>query len=197
LKEEAPKIISSPGQHEAYISRLLELQRNANRSAEETETAKLLVVLIADYEAKHVVDMAFDLTAKASSLTGQVNPIVTRSIGKLVRSMNCYYSNLIEGHDTHPRDIDRALRKDLSKQPKQRELQLEAVAHIEVQKAIDEGADDRSEPLSNTYGRWLHYEFRRRLPDAMLWVEDPQRSEAREVAEPGGAHAAHARQAHP
>jgi HTH-type transcriptional regulator/antitoxin HigA len=55
IKEEAPKIISSPEQHQAYISRLLELQRKAHRSAEETETAKLLVVLIADYEVKHFV----------------------------------------------------------------------------------------------------------------------------------------------
>jgi antitoxin component HigA of HigAB toxin-antitoxin module len=55
VKEEAPKIISSAQQHEAYISRLLELQRKAHRSAEETETAKLLVVLIADYELKHFV----------------------------------------------------------------------------------------------------------------------------------------------
>src|SRR5437016_13552621 len=53
VKDEAPKTISSPQQHEAYISRLLELQRTAHRTAEETETAKLLVVLIADYEAKH------------------------------------------------------------------------------------------------------------------------------------------------
>jgi HTH-type transcriptional regulator/antitoxin HigA len=55
VKEEAPKVISSPEQHQAYISRLLELQRRAHRRAEETETAKLLVVLIADYEAKHFV----------------------------------------------------------------------------------------------------------------------------------------------
>lgn len=55
IKAEAPKIISSSEQHQAYISRLLELQRKAHRSAEETETAKLLVVLIADYEAKHFV----------------------------------------------------------------------------------------------------------------------------------------------
>jgi HTH-type transcriptional regulator/antitoxin HigA len=52
VKAEAPKIIASREQHEAYVSRLLELQRKAHRSAEETETAKLLVVLIADYEAK-------------------------------------------------------------------------------------------------------------------------------------------------
>jgi HTH-type transcriptional regulator/antitoxin HigA len=55
VKEEAPKIISSPQQHQAYISRLVDLQRKAHRTAEETETAKLLVVLIADYEAKHFI----------------------------------------------------------------------------------------------------------------------------------------------
>lgn len=53
VKDEAPKIISSAQQHEAYIQRLLELQRKVRRTAEETETAKLLIVLIADYEAKH------------------------------------------------------------------------------------------------------------------------------------------------
>lgn len=118
-------------------------------------------------------DIAFDLISKASSLAGQVNPIVTSAIGNLVRSMNCYYSNLIEGHDTHPRDIERALHKDFSTQPKKRALQLEAVAHIEVQKAIDEGADDPSEPTTATYTLWLHREFCRRLPEGLLWVEDP------------------------
>jgi hypothetical protein len=29
--------------------------------------------------------------------------------------MNYYYSNLIEGHNTHPRSIDQALANDLSK----------------------------------------------------------------------------------
>src|ERR1700722_2365677 len=53
IKDEAPKTISSLQQHEAYISRLLKLQRKTHRTAEETETAKLLIVLIADYEAKH------------------------------------------------------------------------------------------------------------------------------------------------
>jgi Fic family protein len=104
-------------------------------------------------------DIGFDLTAEANSLAGQVHPIVTRSIGDLVRSMNCYYSNFIEGYDTHPRHIDRALRKDLSKQPKQRDLQLEAVAYIEVQRAIDEGHDERSYPLTSAYALWLHREF--------------------------------------
>lgn len=52
IKDEPPKTISSPQQHEAYISRLLELQPKAHRTVEETETAKLLIVLITDYEGK-------------------------------------------------------------------------------------------------------------------------------------------------
>ena len=48
---------------------------------------------------KRLEDAAFDLVSRASSLAGQTNPIVTASIGTLVRSMNCYYSNLIKGHD--------------------------------------------------------------------------------------------------
>ena len=65
--------------------------------------------MLPEEATRDLEDITFDLTAKASSLAGQVSPLVTRSIGDLVRSMNCYYSNLIEGHNTHPRDIDRAL----------------------------------------------------------------------------------------
>ena len=133
---------------------------------------------------RQLEDAAFDLVSRASSLAGQTNPIVTASIGTLVRSMNCYYSNLIEGHDTHPRDIDRALRKDYSAEPARRALQLEAVAHIEAQQAIDEGRDDPAFPASLSYVLWLHREFCRRLPDELLWVEDPE-SKKRVRVQPG------------
>jgi Fic family protein len=42
-----------------------------------------------------------------------------------------------------------------------------------VQKAIDAGTDDPSEPATATYALWLHQAFCRRLPEEMLWVEDP------------------------
>ncbi len=53
-------------------------------------------------DGKALEDMAFDLISNANALAGQIHPIVTESVGNLVRSMNCYYSNLIEGHDTQP-----------------------------------------------------------------------------------------------
>jgi hypothetical protein len=48
-------------------------------------------------------DLSFDLVSKANKFAGMLNPVVSKSVGNLVRSMNCYYSNLIEGHDTTPR----------------------------------------------------------------------------------------------
>ena len=120
--------------------------------------------------------LRFELISKANALAGQIHPVVTAAVGDLVRSMNCYYSNLMEGHDTHPRDIDRALHQDYSTEPEQRALQLEAVAHIEVQRLIDEGTDPKEHPTVMGYGIWLHREFCRRLPDELLWVQDTEQS---------------------
>jgi Fic family protein len=124
--------------------------------------------------SREIEDAAFDLIARASSLAGQIHPIVTAAVGALVRSMNCYYSNLIEGHNTHPRDIDRALHQDYSSEPKRRALQLEAVAHIEVQQAIDAGTDLADVPASAAYTSWLHHEFCSRLPEELLQVSDTE-----------------------
>lgn len=125
-------------------------------------------------EASHALeDEAFTLIAEASQLGGRVHPMLQPSIGDLVRSMNCYYSNLIEGHDTHPRDIDRALANDFAEEPRRRELQQEAVAHIHVQQLIDSGQDPAIWPATAGYAAWLHREFCSRLPADMLLVTHP------------------------
>ena len=118
-------------------------------------------------------NLAVELVAKANQLSGQVKLEVQAGIGDLVRSMNCYYSNVIEGHNTHPRDIDSALDNRYSDNPEKRSLQQEAMAHIEVQRMIDAGEAPDVPPTSPEYIRWIHYEFCRRLPDDLLWVESP------------------------
>jgi Fic family protein len=122
-------------------------------------------------------DQAFELVSSASSLAGQIHPLVQAGVGDLVRSMNCYYSNLIEGHNTLPRDIERALAHEYSSEPESRNLQLEAVAHIEVQRKIDSGTDHQTDPVSVDYVRWLHREFCSRLPASLLWVQNPETGE--------------------
>ena len=93
-------------------------------------------------------DFAFMLGEDAAGLAGRLAPGTAAAVGDLVRGMNCYYSNLIEGHDTRPVDIERALHADFATEPKQRDLQLEAAAHIAVQAAIDTGAIDATQAPS-------------------------------------------------
>jgi len=123
-------------------------------------------------------NLAFDLAREASELSAQLHPVVRLSVAELVRSMNCYYSNLIEGHNTHPRDIDRALAADYSSDPHRRDLQLEARAHIEVQQMIDERATELPRPLvSAAFIEWTHREFCQRLPESLLVVVNPDTGE--------------------
>jgi Fic family protein len=121
-------------------------------------------------------DKSFELGGAANRLGASLHPLVKRAVGDLVRSMNCYYSNLIEGHDTLPRDIDRALRSEYVADPKRRNLQLEARAHIEVQAMVDHGDLDAIGTGQDLVRR-LHREFCARLPDDLLWVENPDTSE--------------------
>ena len=81
-------------------------------------------------------DLAIELAATSAGLRRSLPPGVMAALADLVRATNCYYSNLIEGHDTHPVDIERALKNDYSTDPAKRNLQLEAKAHVEVQRWI-------------------------------------------------------------
>lgn len=138
-----------------------------------SEPVGLMEPMLPPESSSELSDLVLDLTGKSKGLSGTLNRTVQAAVGDLVRSMNCYYSNLIEGHDTHPRDIDRALSGDFATEPRQRALQHEALAHIEVQKLIDEGRDPQVAPASRRYVLWLHKEFCDRLPDEMRWVENP------------------------
>lgn len=114
-------------------------------------------------------DLIFDLNHRSSSLAASLPPEIQRELGRLVRSMNCYYSNFIEGSQTTPIEIERALQNDLARDDKQRSLQHEALAHIHVQELIDAGKDPQELwPASDEYVRWLHREFCSRLPAEML-----------------------------
>src|SRR5882757_4257055 len=59
-----------------------------------------------------LTDLAVDLAARAAGFRRSLPEGVRSALADLVRAMNCYYSNLIEGHDTHPVDIERALKND-------------------------------------------------------------------------------------
>ena len=123
-------------------------------------------------------NLAFDLAREAGELSAQLHSVVRLGVAELVRSMNCYYSNLIEGHHTHPRDIDRALAADYYSDAHRRDLQLEARAHVEVQQMIDERLDKLPRPAATrAFSEWTHREFCQRLPASLLLAENPETGE--------------------
>ena len=87
-----------------------------------------------------------ELRHRVRRLSPKLSGGIVAALAGLVRSMNCYYSNLIEGHDTHPIDIERALKKDYSADPEEtRSLAARGRcrAHIAVQKWIDDGGSQK------------------------------------------------------
>jgi len=70
-------------------------------------------------------------------LTRSLHPASLRPLRELVRAMNSYYSNRIEGQGTHPLNIERALRKDFSAKPETAQRQRIAVAHIDAERELE------------------------------------------------------------
>jgi Fic family protein len=143
------------------------------------ESTGLMEPLLVSESSRHrtvLADLALDLASQAAAFRTSLPPGVMAALADLVRSMNCYYSNLIEGHNTHPVDIERALNGDYSADPYKRDLQLEAKAHIAVQKWIDGGGlQDRATAAASVTE--IHRRFCENLPEDLKWVEDPESGE--------------------
>ena len=135
-----------------------------------------LLISEASPHRETLIDLAVELAARSAGFRRSLPEGVLSALADLVRSMNCYYSNLIEGHDTHPVDIERALKDDYSADTEKRNLQLEAKAHIAVQQWIDGGElKNRAATSDGIYE--IHRRFSELLPDDLLWVEEPDTGE--------------------
>lgn len=147
------------------------------------EAVTMMEPLLISGTSKHrgpLSDLALELAAQSARFKGSLPKYAQHSLAALVRAMNCYYSNLIEGHDTHPVDIERALKNDYSQNTRQRNLQLEAKAHITVQQWIDEGGL-KDHAASYDGLREIHRRFCELLPEELLWAENPETSERKEI----------------
>lgn len=105
-----------------------------------------------------IADAVAELAAASAALGKALHPRTAQNLADAVRIMNCYYSNLIEGHNTRPRDIERALAGN---------------SHIRVQREIDRLAAEGNlpEPASEDFICWLHREFYRDAPEPGAWRE--------------------------
>ncbi|MGD1102420.1 MAG: Fic family protein [Terriglobia bacterium] len=145
------------------------------KAVDRGEIVSIMEPLVIAEGSRHrgpLTDLAFDLTQKSAGFRRSLPPSLLTSLADLVRAMNCYYSNLIEGHDTHPVDIERALKNDYSQDARKRNLQLEAKAHITVQQWIDGGGLKGGLAMKTEGIAEIHRRFCELLPEDLLWLED-------------------------
>lgn len=117
--------------------------------------------------------LAMALERKAARLSGGVSDKTAHVLEDYLRVVNSYYSNLIEGHSTHPREIRKAMRGDYSADPAMRDLQKEALAHMYTQQHLSgrhfESVAALLQPESL---QWIHRIFYERLPEEFRVVLD-------------------------
>jgi Fic family protein len=140
-------------------------------------------LLVNDPETTALAQNVFD---KAQRIGRSLHPETMKAVSALLRTVNCYYSNLIEKHNTHPVDIEKAMKSEYAANTKERDLQKEARAHIEVQIEIENKLIREPElrVISKDFLCWIHAEFYSRLPEVFRVVANP-RTGHREKIEPG------------
>src|ERR1700736_6839986 len=114
-----------------------DIEEDKKTVEDQEEPVSLMEPLLIGKGSRHrgaLTDLALELAQKSSGFRRSLPESLLASLADLVRAMNCYYSNLIEGHDTHPGDIERALRNDYTQDAHKRDLEIEAKAHSSVQK---------------------------------------------------------------
>lgn len=136
------------------------------------ETINRIEPLQLEEPSSEISDVIAELSAATAVLGRALHSKTAANLADLVRIMNTYYSNLIEGHDTRPRDIERALIGEFDQDEGRRNLQLEAAAHVRVQAEIDRlcAQNMLPAPASAAFLQWLHREFYRDAPDSMLLI---------------------------
>lgn len=140
-------------------------------------TPNTMEPLFPDGDIRRLENLSLELIRKSSRLEGTMNPITRNAIADFLRPMNSYYSNLIEGHDTHPIDIAKALKNDYSSDKTKRDLQLEAHAHITLHKEIRDEIKTHGlevNPIRTEYLKSIHKRFYDHLPNDFKEVKSKE-----------------------
>ncbi len=133
--------------------------------------ARIEPVLFDEAVPRVLADLMSSIQSEVVGLGARMPPESLAELADFTRIMNCYYSNLIEGHHTRPADIERAL-VEAGTVKERRPLVLEAKAHVLVQRRIDEmhRAGSLPVPTSTAFVRDVHRAFYDLMPDELRTV---------------------------
>ena len=129
--------------------------------------ARIEPALFEEHLPERLVNLAGDVSDAARELGRALHPQTRTELAGMVRVLNSYYSNLIEGHNTRPRDIERVLAGDLEAvEPAKRSLAIEAGIHVHLQERIDRQAENSTLPdaTSVAFLTGLHRDFYADMP---------------------------------
>lgn len=113
-----------------------------------------------------LLSRAHDLAVESTGLAGIP---IAKELRGLLRTMNSYYTNRIEGQHTRPTELDQALRQDFSKDEKLAARQRLAIAHIEAEGILEKQFADQG-AVSALYSKQalldIHRVLFETLPDS-------------------------------
>lgn len=143
-----------------------------NSKREFYKTPQAMEPLFPEGDIRLLEHLAVELIERSGRLESCMHSITKKAVAEILRPMNSYYSNLIEGHDTHPIEIAKALKNDYSTDKTKRDLQLEALAHINLHREITEQFNSASAPcpVSEVFIKGIHERFYRHLPTDFRYV---------------------------
>ena len=115
-----------------------------------------------------LLERAHDLQRAADHLSGLCRPGALSDLRLLLRSMNSYYSNRIEGQHTLPLEIEQALRNDYSQDEDRARRQRLAVAHMATEQRLEDQWQGwtMATVWSAQMVRDIHQDLFARLPEA-------------------------------
>lgn len=128
-----------------------------------------------------LLERASDLLRAATTLGTTAGHTSQSEIGSLLRSMNSYYSNRLEGEHTRPSDIERAMQQNFSANADLARKQRLAVAHIRTEQYCEEDLSRRIREQGDAGVRWLysteslqqlHFQLFQGLPEEDLRLVD-------------------------
>lgn len=116
-------------------------------------------------------DKATELNRQSARLAGRLSPESAETLRSHMAVINSYYSNLIEGNTTRPHEIRQAQNGYYSADPVKRDLQQESVAHIGVQRWINELQPDLQRIYAPDFILELHRRFYLQVPTSLKAVK--------------------------
>lgn len=119
--------------------------------------------LMPAFQMPQLVTAGRAVVEQSLRLSGSCHPDTQAELRRLVRSMNSYYSNRLEGQGTHPLNIERALRQDFSATPDVARRQRIAIAHIQAEQELEAALPPEDGVLSSTFLQSSHRALYARL----------------------------------